>query len=388
MPRSLVGPSPAIRRRVRQLARYGLGACLGALLAAPQARAQAAAGHTAPHRIAALTVPGKPLTSFDVSVVDGHVYALADRSNAGVDLFRATDGHFIGRASGFTGKPAHGAHNSGPNGLAAVGSGQIWAGDGDSTVKVVDLRTHAVIDTIATGGSQRVDELTYDPRDHLVVAMNNADDPPFATFISTTGISTTGHHRVVGRLPLPQATGGLEQPVWDAASGHVYLAIPELDGHPAQGAIAEIDPRTRTLLRMLPVARCMPAGLAMGAHQQVLVGCSDDAVSAGFPATSMILRLPQGTVERVVTHVGGSDEVWFDAVRNAWYLAAVANPGGPVLGMIDGRSGRWEANVPTGPHAHSVAADGSLGKVFVPIAAAGREARCPDGCIAVFAAGR
>lgn len=336
------------------------------------------------HRVATLHVPGRPLKVFDGSMVDGNTYALADRSNHGVDLFNARTDKFLGRAGGFTGfNRRKGFAFAGPNGMADVGPGQIWAGNGNSTVKIVDIRTHRVIDTISTGGSRRVDEMTYDARDQLVVAANNADKPPFLTFISTRG-----NHRIAGRITLPQATDGLEQPVWDPRHDRIYVAVPELRHRKAHGGIAVIDPRTRGLLRMIPVRKCLPAGLAIGPHQQLLVGCSDDAVAAGFPAKSLILKLPSGKLVRAIHQVGGSDEVWFDRRQDRFYLSAVANPGGPALGVIDAGDDRWVANLPTGPHAHSVAADDATGEVFVPIAANGTQARCHAGCIAVFAARR
>lgn len=131
------------------------------------------------HRVATLAVPGNPLRVFDASVVDGNIYALADRSNHGVDLFDIQNDRFLGRAEGFTGFATKtGFAAAGPNGMVAVGPTQIWAGDGNSTVKVVDLRSHRVIDTISTGGADRVDEMAYDPQDQLVIAANNKDRPP------------------------------------------------------------------------------------------------------------------------------------------------------------------------------------------------------------------
>lgn len=335
------------------------------------------------HRIGTLHVPGNPLKSFDAGVVNGadRVYALADRSNHGVDLFDLRDDKFLGRIAGFSGpRSGHGSEAVGPNGLVAVGPQQLWAGDGDSSVKIVDLSTRKVVGVVSTGGTGRVDEMAYDSRDDLVVAANNEDKPPFVTFMSTTG-----DHRVAGRLALPQATDGLEQPVWDPSSGFVYLAVPELDGHSAQGGVAVIDPRTRELLRMIPVTQCMPAGLALGPDQQLLVGCSDDAVAAGFPAKSLLVKLPSGEVVRTFQQVGGSDEVWFDRKQDIYLLAAVANPGGPVLGVINAREDRWAVNVPTGLRAHSVAADGVTGQAFVPIAATSSDPQCHAGCIAMFA---
>ena len=351
-----------------------------AAVAALQCPVASAAVSAAPlKRVATLRVPGAPLEVFDISFVSAAgVYALSDRSNHGLDFFNATTGKFIGRATGFAGfDPAKGFDAAGPNGVVAVGRHQFWAGDGDSTVKVVDLRTRKVIASISTGGHKRTDEMAYDPRDHLVVAVNNADDPPFLTFISTRT------RRVLGRVVLRQATDGAEQPLWDPASELIYVSIPSLDHDKARGAVAVIDPRTRKLLRFMPVARCMPAGLALGPHNHLLLGCSDDGVAAGFPARSFVMSTTGRIVARV-PQVGGSDEVWSDPRAQRYYLAAVANTGGPVLGVVDSRTDRWLGNVATGPHAHSVAVDARTGRVFVPVAA-GKGSPCPQGCIEVFA---
>ncbi|HVS76629.1 MAG TPA: hypothetical protein VHE11_06820 [Steroidobacteraceae bacterium] len=330
-------------------------------------------------RIGTIEVPGAPLTSFDIGFVNADgVYALADRSNFGLDFFDAATGRFIGRATGFKGYArSDGFDLAGPNGVVAIGRHEFWAGDGDSTVKVVDLRSRKVVASIRTGGRKRADELAYDPRDHLVIAVNNADDPPFITFISTRT------RKVVGRLELERASDGAEQPLWNPASGLVYLSIPSLDGVKARGAVAVIDPRAERLVGFMPAEQCMPAGLALGPHDDLLLGCSRDAVASGFPARSLVMSAATGRIVASFPEVGGSDEVWSDLKAGRYYLAAGANTGGPVLGVIDARANRWIGNLPTGKYAHSVAADPATGKVFVPIAA-GSAAACPRGCIAVF----
>lgn len=333
------------------------------------------------HRVGTIRVPGQPLASFDIGYVNSEgVYALADRSNASVDLFDAATDKFLGRATGFTGfNKATGSSVSGPDGIVAVGPGQFWAGDGDSTVKIVDVASKKIIASIATGGVKRVDEMTYDQRDHLVVVVNNADKPPFVTFISSQT------HRVLGKLVLDRATDGAEQPAWDPVTGKIYLTIPVIDNVDANGAVAVIDPRTYKLEKLLPVDKCMPAGLAVGPQGRLLVGCSDDAVTAGFPAKSLVMDARSGKVIATVDKVGGSDAVWYDPKSKNYYLAAAANPGGPVLGVIDSATNQWTGNLPSGPRAHSVAADPKTGKVFVPIEARKDGGECGDGCIAVFA---
>ena len=55
---------------------------------------------------------------------------------------------------------------------------QAWAGDDDSTIKVVDLQTQKVVATISTDGNLRADELAYD-RDQVIMIGNDFDAPPF-----------------------------------------------------------------------------------------------------------------------------------------------------------------------------------------------------------------
>jgi DNA-binding beta-propeller fold protein YncE len=353
-------------------ARLLLLAITAALLASGPRGTFAAASPPTLQRIGTLSVPGKPLEKFDIGFVNADgIYAFADRSNRALDLFSTATGRFLGRATGFS--------NSGPKGVVAVGRQEFWAGDGDSgTVKVVDVRSHKIVASILTERGKSTDELTYDPRDHVVAVVSKHDGPPFLNFISTRS------RRLVGRVRLTHATDGAEQSVWDPATGLIYLSLPVLDQVEAHGAVAVIDPRTYTLVKLFPVDKCVPAGLVLGPRNDMLVGCSDDAVAAGFPAESLIIDASSGKVVARLPQVGGSDEVWSDPTAGRYYFAAVANPGGPVLGVADSHTRTWIANLPTGPSAHSVAADAQSGKVFVPIAANAADGGCRRGCIAVY----
>ncbi|MDE1963692.1 MAG: cytochrome C nitrite reductase [Xanthomonadaceae bacterium] len=345
------------------------------LAAAVLAQTGAAAdrAHVALNRLSSIPIPGQPLKSFDISAVSEaqHVLAFSDRSNHAVDFVDTRTDRFAGRALGFS--------SGGPNGVVAVGDGEFWAGDGGSKLRVVDAHTRRIVATISTGGKKRVDEVAYDPREQVVIAANNDDDPPFVTFVSTAP-----GHRIVGKLSFPQATDGLEQPVWNPVDGMVYLSIPVLNHRKADGGIAVIDPRTQRLMDTIHVSQCMPAGLALGPNDQLLVGCSDDAVAEGFAPRSLILDLGERKLVTEIRQVGGSDEVWYDSSSGRYYLAAVANPHGPVLGVVDARKDTWLVNLPTGARAHSVAADASSGKVFVPVAANSTVKGCTNGCVEVF----
>lgn len=343
--------------------------------------------------IGTISVPDKPLDAFDVSWFDAKSRRLyvADRGNAGVEVVDGDTGRYLKRIGGFKGDADH--DHSGPNGVVAVPEQhELWVGDGDSTVKVVDLDTDAM-HTVSTGGSARADELAYDPDDHIVLVVNNeepvSDDPqsgPFATLISTQG-----ERKVLARLPFHDASAGLEQSVWDHQAHRFYLAVPELNGDPARGAIAVIDPRAARVVTTWPVSECQPAGLALGPSQHLLLGCSGDAIEAGFAAKTLILDARSGEVAHTITDVGGSDEVWFNPGDMRYYLAARDNPSGPVLGIIDAISNRYLASIPTAKDAKSVTVDPLSNNVFVPLtpttaafANDGKRLQCDKGCIAVY----
>lgn len=330
--------------------------------------------------------PGGRLQFFDISWVDGATqrYYLGDRSNAGVDIVDADANAFLTRVGGFVGEAfANGKpdnDHSGPNGVVAIRSlHELWAGDGDSTVKVIDLETNEIVDSISTGGTARADEISFDPSDHVVVVANNADDPPFITFISARP-----PRKVLGHIVFDSKTGapfgvkaftdGLEQSVFDRATGLFYLSVPELDGDPNAGALAAIDPRAMKVTNLFRNSNCHPAGLTLGPRFQALVGCSD-------PSRSIVQDVRTGEVVATIEQVGGSDEVWFNRGDDHYYLAARNNPGGPVLGIIDAGTNTWTKNVPTANNAHSVAADRKNNHVLVPLTPS---AACADGCIGVF----
>src|SRR5882762_8188732 len=115
---------------------------------------------------AAIQIPGNPLRSFDISFVNPHraEFYFADRSNASVQVIdtrhlthKRSLGGFVGVILDSTG----GVNNnkSGPDGVVTHGR-WLYAGDGDSSLKVFDLNSssNAAVASIKTGGTTRVDE--------------------------------------------------------------------------------------------------------------------------------------------------------------------------------------------------------------------------------------
>jgi DNA-binding beta-propeller fold protein YncE len=241
---------------------------------------------------------------------------------------------------------------------------------------VIDIESMRLVDAVDTGGKYRVDELAYAPEHDVVLVGNDKDEIPFATLISASPT-----HELLGKIPFPRATNGLQQPVWDPVTRRFYITVTEVDGNKAAGEVAVIDPITMTVTASYPVRECQPAGLAMGPDNQLCVGCSAAAVDAGFLPRSLILDVRTGSVLATLNEVGGSDEVWYNPGDGNYYFAAAGMTGGPVLGIVRADGMKWIANVPTATNAHSVAADARTNRVFVPVTPTPDS---PQGGIAVY----
>jgi DNA-binding beta-propeller fold protein YncE len=336
-------------------------------------------------QIGTITIPGAPLDSFDISFIDQATgrYYLADRSNKGIDIVDTKTGAYVGRVEGMVGpimkKDGTCCNNdkSGPNGVVIAGH-EAWVGDGDSTVKVIDLKTNKIVDTIKTGGESRADELAYDPKDQVIAIANNADEPPFLTFISAKP-----GHKILGKLVMEHFSDGMEQTAYNPADGLFYTDVPELDKDKTKGALMVTDPKTQKVVKMIPVDSCIPHGIAFGKNDNVYLGCNAGPTRLGLPAKQVVLNVKTGK-QTDIPGVGGSDESAVNNKLDQYYSALNGNPGGPILSVVDAKTNQLVQKIPTGPGAHSVAVNESNGRVYVPIAtqAAGLTGGC--GCIAVY----
>ena len=357
-----------------------------------------------------IDVGGNGLGTFDISFVDPKLnrYVLADRTNASIDFFNATDATFIGRVSGFAGQKlkADGvtADNtiSGPDGVTIVNDQQVWAGDGDSTVKVIDIASFQIVDTISTGGKARCDEMAWDSADHILAVANNADVPPFVTMINTDTHAVIGKIVFDGTNGTPDATQtGIEQPQWSPKTGLFYVSVPQISPTDATaGGVSVIDPSSMSVTATYPVSNCTPGGLTLGPRNEAMIGCSGSfTVPPSTVATtrSIVINLDNGNILANITPAGGNDEVWFDAGTNHYYLSArgtlVNGKVTPILGTVDARSNMYDGGVATSTSAHSVAADKVSHHVFLPIGfvppgtspSTDPTSPCPTrGCIGVY----
>src|SRR6266404_3215100 len=138
----------------RSLSRPGVFAVGAASLAIASGAYGACTGPGAPSDtqtkcLTAIEMPGNPLRSFDISFVNPHraEFYFADRSNAAVQVIDTENLTWKRSLGGFVGVKlnAAGAVNnniSGPDGVVSHGR-WVYAGDGDSTLKVFDLESSA-----------------------------------------------------------------------------------------------------------------------------------------------------------------------------------------------------------------------------------------------------
>jgi DNA-binding beta-propeller fold protein YncE len=321
-------------------------------------------------QVATIPVPG--LDSYDIGIVDHGKYYLTDRTNKAVDIFDTKTNKLVGRITGFVG-PGPGGPQGGPNGVLVIGN-QLWAGDGDSTVKIADIKQGRVIQTISTGGKKRADELAYDRKDNVFIIGNDAEEPPFLTLISTKG-----QHPIVGKVMMPRASDGLEQPVY--YKGMFYVAVPELDKDEHKGGIAIIDPKKAALVKIVEVANCRPQGLAEGRGTNLVVGCNAGSKGSKIPPLFALFDTKAERLIPVTDKFGGADMAAYDKKLGLYVAGGREAPGGPSVGVVDAKTNKWIENIPLPPNPHSVAVDNATGNIYVPSGATGGSC---GGCIVVL----
>jgi DNA-binding beta-propeller fold protein YncE len=342
------------------------------------------------NRVATIDIPGNKLEQFDIGYVDSEAgrYYVTDRSNAGVDIFDTRKFTYVGRVGGFVGLKFNAENKpaivlSGPNGLAFdPQKHELWAADGDSTVKVIDVAANPpkIVASISTGGQKRADELGIDTKDGLVLVGNNADKPSYVTFISTKP-----DHAIMAKIEMPDASDGIDQPLYVPETGMFYASVPIWKEDKNHGGLAVIDPKTLKMVKLIPIDDCGPLGLAQGPGTKVIVGCSAGSKARTptmpNPAT-VIIDVATEKVVKVIHELGGQDEVWYNPTARQYYTASRDLPSGPVLGVINADTDTFVESIPTGENAHSVAADSKNNAIFVPLTTP--NPACPNGCIGVY----
>jgi DNA-binding beta-propeller fold protein YncE len=317
-------------------------------------------------QVGTINITPKDTESFDVLLIDPKTHALyvADRTTKGVDVI--VNEKFVTTVGGMVGVAPKSA-DSGPNGLVLVPDmNQIWAGDGDSTIKVVDLKSNTVTATIKVGGKHRTDEGAYDPKDKIVMFANDSDDPPFVTFVSATD------QKILGKLEFPGADG-LEESFFDDSTGMFWLSVPKSKDN-KEGAVVQIDPKAMKVTKTYPEKGCESNGIAPGPNSVLLLVCNGDAINDGFKASTQFMDLKTGTIVGSVPAGGGDLAVYDDSTKS--FLVADSNmtsdgtksgTAAPAVTVIDGSKYSILQQIPTAKSAHSIAIDTSNHHIYVPV---------------------
>jgi hypothetical protein len=410
-------------------------ALFGASLVASHPAAAACTGPGAPSNtqtkcLTAVQIPGNPLQSFDISFVgkERDEYYLGDRANAGIDVINTNSLAFARTITGgtpackepdttpckFAGIKLNTAGTainnniSGPDGVASHGR-WVYAGDGNSTLKVIDLNIpgqNAIVQSVSTGGTTRVDEMALTTDGKLLLAANNAEDPPFATLFNANGDNGTSNVTKITKISvdptiIPPGFGlSLEQPAWDPETQRFYTSIPIIANNPpgcnygqmtgtptppitCDGGLLVTDPTTLskptavqgafdpgTNTGVVNLHACGPNGSTVGPHDNLLLGCTP----GNNPSDTTTLVINAKTKNYAnIANITGSDEVWFNKGDRRYYLGAskaikpAGSPlgSGAVLGVVDRTSVLIET-IPQSSNSHSVAADSEHNYIFVP----------------------
>jgi hypothetical protein len=344
--------------------------------------------------VTAIPITGAPLKSFDISwnAPDLGFYFLGDRSNAGVDIIDAVNLLFIGTysASGdpaqpnlkFTGQrcgssppftctttTAVNNNISGPDGVTQFGL-WLYAGDGDSTLKVIDLTLfppNGIVQSISTGGSTRLDEMALNTDGTLLFGANNAEDPPFGTLFQANGnnpppsaVSKIIKVTVDPTIIPPENGLSIEQPAWEPTTARFYTSIPQIANNPpgcefgfslsgppvCEGGLLVFDPTNLTLggsqcsgspaiagscqlgafnatsrTGVVFLKNCGPNGATVGPNANLLLGCTPGNVPTN--QTTQVINANNRNFADIA-NITGSDEVWFNPSISAQALAGLA----------------------------------------------------------------
>jgi len=358
---------------------------------------------------AAIQIPGKPLRSFDISFVNPHraEFYFADRSNAAIQVIDTRHLTWKRSLGGFVGVKLNAAGTavnnniSGPDGVVSHGR-WLYAGDGDSTLKVFDLdssSSSAAQPPLSTGGTTRVDEMDITSDGELLLVANNAEDPPYGTLFAANGDRSFSAVQKILKINIanaivPAGEGlSIEQPAWEPRSGRFYVSLPQIANNPAgctfggpnfcQGGLLIVDPHSSktvygafdaaTNTGVLPLSDCGPNGATVGPHGNLMLGCTPQNVPTNT-TTQVINAKTKHFVE--VGNITGSDEVWYNAGDRRYYLGASracgkaagcpAPAGGAALGVVDADTNFFIEKIPQSQNSHSLAGDSKRNRIFVP----------------------
>jgi len=322
-----------------------------------------------------------PLQGFDIGWYDAKTdrYVLASRGsfdpkdksnpgNSGLLIVDTTSDKLVGIATGVT--LARGA-------VIVNDGAEAWVGDGDNSIKVVDMKTGKVVASIPTEANKGgADELGYSPKDNVVAMALSDAEPPTLILINTKD------RKIFAKVPVPNASDGFEQTIYSEVDGMFHTVIPELGGDPNKGGMITVDPRTgKQVGEIAPIDNCKPHGNFPGVGNELIIGCNYGQTKDKRPPVQMVFDVKTSKVTATIAGIGGTDMSGADPGLGLYYTASAGNGEGSALGVIDAKTHTLIQKIPTAGRAHSVAVNTKNHHVYVPEGATG--GGC--GCIRVFA---
>ena len=316
--------------------------------------------------------PGPP-SSTDQSAIYNGTYYFSDRTNKGVHVVSLATNTQTALIGGFITGFVNGTllnTISGPNGIVILANrNEMYVGDGNGTVRVINLFTNTIVANISTGATTRADEFGYDPSTQTVVVANGDESTPFVSILNTTT------HSVIANISFPGADG-LEQPAFNPGDSQFYLSVPETTGAPG-GALQVINVNKDSLAitKTLPIPSCAPAGIAFGPANDVFIACSGDQVPNFGYSASYIMDWTTGSIVANISGLTGSDQVTYSEKTGYYYASAYKNTVNgvptPILAVIAANGTVLQKIATDNITAHAVSVDPSTGNMVVPVKAKG-----------------
>jgi DNA-binding beta-propeller fold protein YncE len=226
--------------------------------------------------------------------------------------------------------------------LVVPGLQRVYAAaQGTQEVVVIDERTNGIIARVKTGD---VDGLAYDPRTRLLFVSDEGGE--------RDAVIDTRTNRLAGAVALGGQAGNTQ---YDDATHHILVAVQTRDD------IAEIEPRTRTIVRRYPLPGCLhPHGLAIdSAYRYAYVACQ-------YNSMVVRLNLATGVVDAHATIGVGADVLAIDFGLDRLYIASES--GIVTVFALTNRSFNKLAQAFYAPNAHVVAVQARSHRVYFPIA--------------------
>jgi outer membrane protein assembly factor BamB len=142
----------------------------------------------------------------------------------------------------------------------------------------------------------------------------------------------------------------LEQPRFNPADGLLYVTSPDADG------LFPIDLKTGTVKARVTLGGCLPAGMAINGHSQVLIACRN----------SVLMWDLLNTVSARFDQVVGGDVVTYSASADRFFVAAPAKTGPSAVGVFGGNPIAYIAAVNIAGPAKSAAYDETNDVLYAP----------------------